>query len=211
MNILNVNPSFFWHFALPRIPLWFTLFIEKIIQDFSPVFLLKVPRECQTGELAEALSQMLLQSARNITIEVLCEGKSKWAHTHKNIPLLLGRQPLAHCSLLVNRRALCFLQQEPAAGTCYCSMCKPKENLTISQMLREIQPSDSVVFCCFFSIRIQKLNLNLRHFHPVTTWNQQETFPVEQRLSRETGTLFLGRFAGFSHTISTARLPLHFV
>lgn len=86
---------------------------------------------------------MLLQSARNITIEVLCEGKSKWAHTHKNAHTKTSLCSWAdshwpHCSLSVNRCALCFLQQEPAAETCYCAMCRPEQNLTISQMLHEI-------------------------------------------------------------------------
>lgn len=51
--------------------------------DFSPVFLFfKSLERARMGELAEAPSQMLVQRARNITIEVLCEGKSKWVPTH---------------------------------------------------------------------------------------------------------------------------------
>lgn len=102
---------------------------------------------------------MLLQSARNITIGVLCEEKSKWAHTHThtNIPLLLGRQPLAQCSLSVNRRVLCFLQQEPAAETCYSAVCRPEQNLTISQRLQEKGPCSSVCFVFFKDHSLKRL------------------------------------------------------
>jgi len=98
---------------------------------------------------------MFLQSARDITIEVLCEEKSKWVYTlskkltHKNIPLLLGRQPQTHCSLSVNRRLLCFLQQEPAAETCYCAACWPTWTRTISKRCAQILP---LCCCCWFAV-----------------------------------------------------------
>lgn len=132
-------------------------------------------------------------------------------HTHKNIPLLLGRQPLAHCSLPVNRRALCFLQQEPAAETCYCAMCRPAHNLTISQRLCEMQSCDSVFV---FSPEVQETHFELAIF---TQWTHSQqilgTFSVVQRSSRVTGTLFLENVAFFSHAISAniSGLQWHFV
>lgn len=57
----------------------------------------------------------------------VCAKEQMGAHT-QNIPPLLGRQPLAQCSLSLSRRVLCFHQQEPAAETCYCAVSGPEHN-----------------------------------------------------------------------------------
>lgn len=97
----NVNTNIFVDFALLKLSLCMTLYRKNNSVFFLTCLSSLAPkRESQTGELAEAPSQMLLHSARNITIVVLCVRKRangrthSHKNTHKNIPLLLGRQPL---------------------------------------------------------------------------------------------------------------------
>lgn len=116
MNILKINAYIL--FDIFPCPLLFTLSIGKIIQDviFHLSFFFR-SRESQAGELAEAPSQILLQSARNITIEVLCAEKSKWAHTHtQKHPSAAGQT--ATGPLQPHSQWMCIVL--PPTGTC-CS------------------------------------------------------------------------------------------
>ena len=137
----NVNAYIFVDVALLLASLCVTLY-RKNNSGFVFFFLtclssLAPKRESQTGGTGRGpQSNVTAQCQRHHNRGSVCDGKSKWAHTHlhKNTHTKTSlcswadSHWLARCSLSVNRRALCRLQQEPAAETCYCATCRPKQN-----------------------------------------------------------------------------------
>lgn len=74
-------------------------------------------------ELAENPSQMLPQSARNITIEALFEGREQMGTNAQKHPSAPGRTATSPVQTASQWTSIVHLQQEPAAETCYCVMC----------------------------------------------------------------------------------------